>query len=497
MKQPHQQEPNPAGTHSADLKQKALTALLWSGGTRAVTQVLTWGITIVVIRLLTPEDYGLIAMAMVFVNLLTLMAEAGLGAALVQARQLEEAHLRAIFGASLVVDGILFATLLITAPAIARFFDEPRLVAIISVLALQFVLSVFAVIPAALLARALDFKRPSLIGLLASIAASVTTLALAFSGHGVWSLVAGSLVASLIKTVGLNLACPFLKWPAFSMSGARQLLVFGGEVTGARLLWHLYSQADTVIAGRLLGKELLGFYSVSMHLASLPVQRISAVLNEVAFPAFARTQSDSRLVSEYIVKATRMLSFISFPVLWGISSIAPEIVTVLLGPRWHTAVVPLQLLPLVMPLTLISPFLNAAFQGIGQSRVVLKNVVTACLIMPPAFWIGVRWGLPGLCMAWVLGFPMVLVLNLRRMLPAIGVSGRDFFLAVAASAIPSAAMYASVAMVRHVSAGSVSPVWLMALLTAVGAGVYAGLASLANRRIAVEFIGLFQSRLVR
>ncbi|WP_336511698.1 oligosaccharide flippase family protein [Candidatus Accumulibacter phosphatis] len=121
-----------------------------------------------------------------------------------------------------------------------------------------------------------------------------------------------------------------------------------------------YSQADMFVAGKLLGKEALGFYSVAMHLASLPVQKVSGILNQVAFPAFSKIQNDSATVKLHVLKSVRILSFLSFPVLWGISSIAPEIVQLLLGPKWEPAILPLQILPMIMPLRMISNFFTVS-----------------------------------------------------------------------------------------------------------------------------------------
>jgi O-antigen/teichoic acid export membrane protein len=463
------------------LRQEVLSGLIWTGGTRFLGQILTWAITIVVIRLLSPSDYGLLAMAMMFVSFLILISEGGLGAALVQAPEVDNLKLRSIFGAAILIHSALFVLLVAAAPAIAQFFKEDHLVSIIQALALQLPITMFAVIPSALLTRELDFKRLSIIGLAGVLCGGLSTLGLALSGYGVWALVIGSLITHLWNTVAVNVMSPFLKWPDFSLRGARSLVVFGGQVTAARALWSLYSQADIFIVGKVLGTELLGFYSVSMHLASLPVQKFSAVINQVAFPAFARSQDNSGAVSQYLLKALRVLGFVAFPVLWGISSIAPEIVAVLLGPKWEAAVVPLQVLPLIMPLSMVSTFLNTAFQGIGRSGVVFMNVLTACLIMPVAFWVGANWGLLGLCIAWVLGFPLVLLVNLWRMLPFVALRLRDVLSALAPAGLTSAGMYATVSIVRYLVADELGAPFLVALLIGVGVASYAALVWTANR----------------
>ena len=160
-------------------------------------------------------------------------------------------------------------------------------------MALQFLLMIFAVIPSAQLSRQLQFRTLSVTELSAAVAGSLTTLTLALAGAGVWALVVGGLLTTLWTSIALNVAAPFLKWPRLSLTGTRSLVFFGGKVTLSRLLWLTYSQADVVIVGRLLGKDELGVYSVALHLASLPAQRLNAIVNQVSFPAFARIQGDA------------------------------------------------------------------------------------------------------------------------------------------------------------------------------------------------------------
>ncbi len=477
-----------------NLRGRVVSGLFWIGGTRLVGQILTWGITVVVVRLLNPSDYGLLAMATVFMGFLSLVAEAGLGSALIRAPNLDEQTLRRIFGVVILVNLALFVMQFAVAPLVARFFDEDRLTAILRVLAVQFLLLIFGVIPGALLVRKLNYRLQSLIGLAGSVLGSLVSLALAWSGYGVWALVTSNLVATAFITVAVNVAVPYLRWPEFSLQGTRSLIVVGGHITATRVLFFMYSQADVFIGGRMFGKELLGFYSISMHLASLPVQKISGIVNQIAFPAFAEAQHAPATIPYHIVKGIRMLSFLSFPVLWGISSIAQEIVGVLLGPKWDAAVLPLQLLPLVMPITILSPFLNTAFQGIGKTRVVLNNAMTACTILPAAFWIGAHWGLMGMSLAWLIGFPVVFWLNLRRMLPIVGLKVADVLAAAVRPAMAAAVMYACVFFARSLLLGAVpAPVVMIALILAGIAG-YTAATLAANRSGVREMLDLFRKR---
>lgn len=194
------------------ISQAVVSGIRWSAGVRLLSQVSTWAITLIVIRLLAPADYGLVAMASVFVGLAAMLSELGLGMSVVQAKEIDDSLLRQLFGVILIVQLCIFAFLAVFAPAIAAFFSEPRVSDIVRALGLQFVFSAFGVIPDALLKRNLRYKTRSVIELIAAVAASVLTLMFAFSGFGVWSLVAGSLGSQLIKAIALNVSAPFMKW---------------------------------------------------------------------------------------------------------------------------------------------------------------------------------------------------------------------------------------------------------------------------------------------
>ena len=469
-----------------------LSALRWVAGAKLLGQLVTWGITIVVMRILSPADYGILAMASVLVAFLGLMAEFGVGAAAIQASEMDDAKLRMIFGLVIVVNAALFLLLFLAAPLVGWFFDEPRLVAIVRTLGLQFILMTFSVIPSSQLSRRLHFKGQSLVDFSGAIASSLTALVGALAGLGVWALVWASLVMAAWRVVGLNIISPFWQWPDFRLRGTRQFLWFGGNLTVARILWFFYSQADIIVAGRFLGKDLLGVYSVSLHLASLPIQKLSAMINQVAFPAFARIQHDRDRFNANFLLAIRMLSFTAFPVLWGMSSIAPEMVEVLLGEKWRAATLPLQVLAVVMPLHMLAPFTNTAAQGIGRADIALKQVLLAAVVMPVAFLVGVQWGVVGLSIAWVVAFPFVLLGTLVIFLPVIRLRVTDVLYAIARPALAGLGMYAAVALARGLIEPKMPMVAQLIILVLSGAIAYGAFSLALNRAGCKEIVGLLK-----
>src|SRR3989442_13120486 len=217
--------------HRLTLRQQILSGLRWSAGVRLASQLFTWAVTLVVVRLLSPEDYGLLSMAMVVVGFLYMFAEFGMGPAVVQKSEISELELRKVFGLIVVIHGSLCILLALAAPLIAAFFAEPRLVVLIRALSVLFLISAFQVMPDALLQRRMEFRRRSLNDFAGAICGSVTTLIGALLHWGVWALVAGTFVTQAWKSIGLNRIMPYLRWPDFRFGGVRKLVVFGGHLS--------------------------------------------------------------------------------------------------------------------------------------------------------------------------------------------------------------------------------------------------------------------------
>jgi len=476
-----------------DLRQKVLIGLRWSVGVRFLSQAFTWAITIIVIRLLSPEDYGLMAMAGVFIAYLLLLNEVGLGSALIQKQDIDEANLRQIFGLLLLINSGLFFLLFLIAPLIAAFFQEQRLIPVIRLLSVQFVVTCFSIIPQSLLARDMQFKKLSIVEFLSAISGSITTLVLALYGWGVWSLVWGNLSIILSKAVCLNIIRPYLHIPVFSFKGIASFLFFGGYVTISRTLWFLYTKADTIIIGKLLGKELLGFYSVGMHLASLPMDKISGILNQIAFPAYSAIQTDPQKASSHFLKTVRIMSFMAFPVLWGISSIAPELVPLLLGNKWNLSIVPLQLLCIVIPIRMISNLIGPLLMGLGRPDIPLLFSAVCSVVMPIVFIIGSYWGIIGVSFAWVIFFPLVFLYYLSRVTTFLGIRILDVLSAMTKPVLAGLLMYITIIIAQMLLEGKLEPILSLALLIILGAITYGTIMLSIDRKRFMEVLGLIKT----
>lgn len=476
------------------VRNQFLSGLKWTALGRVATQVVTWFITIYVMRLVAPEDYGLMALASIFSAFFGLVAEIGLGSALVRMKDVSPSQLRQIQGIVVLSNTVVFGLMAAAvAPFAAAFFDDQRLQLVIRVIALQFLASAFSVVPAAMLAREMAFRARAVVDFVSSLGGALLTLWLAYLGYGVFALAWGSVTSALLRTLGLNRLSPFHELPLFRFSGCGELFHFGRNVAQSQFIWFFYTQADSFIVGKLLGKHELGIYSVSMELASLPAARVSAILNQLAAPTLAKVSREGTSVAPYMIKGFRILGLFAFPVLWGISSVSPELIRVLIGETWRESVVPLSLLCLMMPLRILSVYLSAGVQAVGRADIAFRNICTTAVTMCIAFVVACRFGLVALSLTWVTVFPVVFWANLTRATPHLDLTNRDLTTAVLPSLVASSAMYACVAFVRTVLPWTPPTNLVMLVLTGVATYVTASFA--INRRGIMETIDLiFSSR---
>lgn len=473
------------------VREQVLTGLKWTAGGKLGAQVITWAITLIVMRLLTPEDYGLLAMASVFVAFMLMLSEAGLGPALIQKQDLDETSLRSVFTIVIIANIGLLLLLNLLAPVIADFFKEDRLIPILRVLSLQFLLNIFSTLPVVQLYRQLRFKALSLISFSTTIVGSVMTLLMAFAQFGVWALILGNLFAAVLNVIVINIVGPIRLAPRLSLTGINHLLSFGKSVTLSRILWFFYMQIDTIIVGKLLGKEILGFYSISMQLATLPVQRVSSIINQVAFPVFSRIQDDREQFRSFILKAIRVLSLVAFPLLWGISSVANEIVLLFLGDKWSDAILPLQLLALIMPFRMIGNFFPSVTNALGRPDISLENTLYAVGVVPIALLIGaIQWGLTGVVIAWVITTPILTIYAVRRSLRIVTLNLFDFFQSIIPAMSSAAGMYLAVWGISALPVDNIAKWVHLSIMIATGALVYIGLTLIFNKRGYDEVINL-------
>ncbi len=459
-----------------ELRHKVVSALRWSAAARALGQLVSWGITIVVIRLLDPQDYGLMAMAMVVVSGLILLNTWGLDAVLVQTQALTDDLRRQVFGLVTLLNLAIFLALVTLAPAIAALYEEPALTPVLRLLSVQFLVLIFETLPQSALERELAFAHRSVVDFTTLVMGSVTTLALALLDYGVWALAWGAIVANAARVFGLALVARNLVWPRFSLAGLRPHLAFGGFVSLDRGLWFIFSESDKFVGGKLLGSGPLGYYAVASQLAAMPIHKVTGLLNAVAFPAFSQAHAQASMagVRDYLRTATRLMSIVAIPVFFGISCTAEPLVAALLGAKWVPAAPLLQVMGLVMPFRLLGNVFPPLLWGVGHPRTSATNFALAALLMVLAFVFGAQWGALGLAFAWLAMYPVVFLVSALRTCRVATLPLAQYLLVLWRPVVAGVAMYLVVLALPPLPADAFAP-WLdLARRVLIGAAAYLG-----------------------
>jgi O-antigen/teichoic acid export membrane protein len=401
-------------TESSHLKRQVLHSLKWVALGKITTQIIRWLMTFWVIRLLLPEDYGVVAMADVFFSFLTLFVGALFTPALIQTKVLTTLKLKQLFGMIIIVHSLLFALQLLLADAIGAYYQSEIVTSILKVNAWSFLILAIEIIPAALLARAMEFKKVSIISAVANIVAALTTLTMAYLGYGFWSLIIGEMVSITLRTVMTLYINPINFLPSFSFSEINQLLKFGGFLTGHAILAYIFLHMDIAIAGRYMSAVEIGLFAVGLQFALMPQKKILPLLKQVAFPAFSKIQDNPKLINSYILKAQKLSLLVTIPIFWGLASVVDLIIPIVLGEKWSAATIPTMIILLVMPLRFCEELFTPALKSQKKVKHMLINIGLMIVIMLASILAGVDYGAVGLASAWAFGFPVAFIIVVRR-----------------------------------------------------------------------------------
>lgn len=399
-----------AGTFDRDgLDRSLASGVAWTGAVKWAGQVVSWITTLIVARLLAPDDFGIMGMATLVLGFIELVNEFGVGAAIVQRKDIHEELISHLGAFSLALGGGFLLLGFLLAGPVALFFAEPRVDAVVMVLSANFVISSVAVIPRSLLTRDMKFRALALIDGGKGLLTSALTIVLALMGYGYWALVVGSIVSSLSAASAYVVLRPFRpRWPRRIADISREL-EFGWNVVASRVAWYAYSNADFAVVGRALGTTALGAYNIGWTLASLPVEKISVLIMRVTPPVFAKVQDRPEELSRYLRLLTEAISVVTFPIGVGMALVAPDFVPLVLGEQWADAVIPLQLLALLGGFRSVTPFYSQILVATDNARLSMWFSLLAAVFLIPGFMIGARWGTAGVALTWIALYPLLVV----------------------------------------------------------------------------------------
>ncbi len=392
---------------STELKQQVVKGLKWSVLAKLFTQVFSWVSTFYVIRHLAPSDYGVVALAMVFFALITLFTNNGLINALVRQQDLGKRPADLIFTLSLLLNVTLSGILALSAPYIAQWYDNESLTNVLWVLAAVNPLISFSVVPQAHLQISMRFKEKAIAESSAGFAGAIVAALGAYLGEAYWALIYANIAMTVVRVIEMNRAAKASYGITTSFKGAKDTFLFAFQLQINSLIWFAYSRADMILVARLLGVDKAGIYNVSSQVASIPMDKINAVMGEVAFSAFSKTRDDIEKAKGYLKKALRLMAVVALPMFYGIASVSDEVVHLLMGEQWASGGPIIMLLCLVLPFRMLVSVMGNFATGMGEAKFGLQNGVLNAIIMITAIAIGAQYGLIETAMSWIIGFAVL------------------------------------------------------------------------------------------
>lgn len=381
---------------SKSLGEKSLTGIIWVAADKFGSGGINFLVNILLARLLAPDDFGLVTMVLVFYEISSAFVQSGFSAALVRQKEISEIDKSTTFIFNLVAAVVFYLILFVSAPAIAAFYAQAGLVLIVRVLALNLIISAFAVVQRATLTQRIDFKtltKARLIGIFLSGGIGVY---LAFQGFGVWALVAKMLSQSLIDTTTLWILNRWVPSLRFSWESFRRLFSFGSNILLAALLDKGFNNANKLIMGRFFAAAMLGYYTQATVFKNMVINNLFMTVQKVTYPVLAKLQDDKKRLKEGYRTFIKMTSFLVLPAMVIMGVLAESFLLVLVGEKWLPATPFLQLLCLAGVTYHFSVINLNVLLVLGRSDLSLRLEVIKKITIALAIIIGIQYGIYGL-----------------------------------------------------------------------------------------------------
>lgn len=469
----HQPETGDAVESVGALKGRALSGVTWNVGAQVAFQAISLGIAAILTRILSPRDFGLVAMTAVFTGFFNVLSKGGIATALINQRELTEAHRSTAFWLSLVNGAAIALVTVLAAPLVARFYREPQVAPIMAVIGALFILSSFLRVPEALLTRALRFRGLAISRVVATVIGGGIGIAAALTGWGVWSLL---IYQAGIAVVNIAIYWWLVGWRPrwlWSRQAARELFGFAANLSGAQVFSYWTRNADNLLVGRFLGSASLGYYSRGYNLMLVPLMQINEVIGAVMWPSLSRIQDDRARVRSIMRRAIGVITLVMAPLTLGAFVLAQPLLVVILGPKWMPAVPVFRILALAGLFQSISSAGAWLFQSQGRTDLMLRwqgaRGVLVILGFVAGIWIGtIEAVAAAFLLVSALAFPFDLAIPGRL----VQLSLRDAL----AAALPSLACALTMTLAVAGLGLAAPPAWptwlLLAVQIAAGAGVY-------------------------
>lgn len=424
-------------TDTAKLFRQSAIGAFWLGGGQVLSQIIHLLVRLILARLLTPADFGLMAIAMLVLNFTTWFLDMGMGTALVQRKEVTEAHRSTAFWTNVLVSLLIFIILLCSAPLFAQFFQTEQLTLILVCLGFNIVILSPQATLENLLMRDIQFNAIASRRFWGTCVGGVVGILLAATGFGIWALVAEALIDSLIGTVLLLLHSQWRpKW-VFEWQAFRELWHYSYPLIYARLFTFFNRNLDTLLIGRFLGATALGYYNLGYQFVLMPLLYITRPLSAVLFASLSKLQGDEARLRNGYLHAVSLISLVILPVMTIIVLVSPTLVPVMLGEQWKPATFLIPFFCCVGTIQAIQHLYPAVFQATGYTNLVARWTLITLVVNILTFSVGLIWGIQGVTIAYTYATVLIAPFLQRLLLKVLKLSWMNFIQTFLKSAIVS------------------------------------------------------------
>lgn len=385
-----------------NLKRKTVSGVMWSAIERFSLQGVQFVMQLVMARLLLPSDYGMIAMLTIFLQIAQAFIDSGFTNALIQKKDRTEVDYSTVFYFNIIIALLFYCILFVSAPLIAKFYNMPDLILVMRVMALSLIILSFSAVHKTKLTIEINFKIQSKITLIAAGISGIIGVGIAYWGYGVWALVYQSILNAMLTTILFN--C-FYRWKplkTFSMKSFKRLFSFGSKLLVSGLIHTVYYNLYGIVIGKRFSAVELGYYTRAEQFAILPSYNLSAIITRVTFPILSSIQDDNERLASTYRKYIRLSSYLIFPLMVGLASLANPLVDLFLTEKWNGTVALLQILCFDWMFDHLSGInLNLLYVK-GRSDLALRLEIIKKIIAITILLASIPLGIIGMCLGRVL-----------------------------------------------------------------------------------------------
>jgi teichuronic acid exporter len=454
----------PAG----EMDQSFARSLVWRATGDWSSQILSWASFVIVVRLLTPADFGIVAMAVILLPYLRYVSEFGIPRTIITFRDLTEDQLGQLNTISVVFGLVCFVLAALLAKPVAVFFRTPGLTAIVVVTCIALLPLSARAVSEGLLAKEMQFGLLAWYDAVNSFVSAVLTLVLAFFGLGYWALVLGNLLATFVRSSLILRARPH-RFAKPRLQSIRKQILFGWHTSVSVVALNSYQRLDNLTAGRFLGQAALGFYGMAWNLANMPMEKVTSIVTTVAPTYLAAVQNQPAELRRYVRTLTEVIALATFPATVGLGLVSRELVPLAFGHKWDGVIVPLEVLSIYAAFRSIVALLSKVLTAVGNARYVMWNDLAALVILPTAFYIGSHWGTSGIAWGWVAAYPLVAVPLYRKMFKTLDLHVSEYFRSIRPAIEGTLMLSLGVGLVKYATPSGRG--LLVRLVLEIGAGV--------------------------